>query len=96
MLQELRHKFGFEVLPLAQGMQNDAATWQTLLDLSGGKLAVAKCFYYLGHWRWTEDGVPELTPSAEMGNLITLNDDNGPIEIPHFDTNDAHLHYALR
>ena len=91
MLQELRHKFGFEVLPLAQGMQKDAATWQTLLDLSGGKLAVAKCLYYLGHWRWTEDGVPELTPSAEMGNLITLNDDNGPIEIPHFDTKEAHL-----
>ena len=91
MLSELRRRHGFDALTLAEGMQKDAATWQTLLEISGGKLAVAKCLYYLCHWRWTEDGVPELTPAVELGNPITLEDDSGPIIIPHFDPTEAHL-----
>ena len=97
MLQELRSRypnFNFSTQPvseLARGMQNDASTWQTVLEISGGKLAVAKCLYYLAHWRWTNDGIPELTPAASIGNPIKLNDESGPIEIPHFDTQEAHL-----
>ena len=37
------------------------------------------------------DGSPELTPAAEMGNLITLNDESRPIAIPHFDVQTTHL-----
>ena len=50
MAQELRQQ-GLDIKSLAQGMQQDAATWQKLLNISGGKLAVTKCLYYLGHWR---------------------------------------------
>ena len=97
MLQELRLRYPnitvpqFSVSDLAEGMQNDAMIWQTMLEISGGKLAVHKCLYYLGHWRWTKDGVPELTPASDIGNLIMLNDDSGPIAIPHFDPKEAHL-----
>ena len=91
MLAELRQQTGFDVPSLAMGMQRDATTWQTLLDISGGKLAVAKCLYYLGHWRWSDNGTPELTPATDMGNLITLADESGPIAIPHFDVTEAHL-----
>ena len=91
MLKELRSPQDFDVSSLARGMQKDATTWQTLLDISGGKLAVAKCLYYLGHWRWTTDGTPELTPANEMGDLITLNDEQRPIAIPHFDAQQSHL-----
>ena len=90
MAQELRQQ-GLDIKSLAQGMQQDAATWQKLLNISGGKLAVTKCLYYLGHWRWLKDGTPELTPASEIGNLITLNDDSGPITIPHYDSSEAHL-----
>ena len=97
MLQELRLQYPKLVLPdlpvseLALGMQQDATNWQTLLNISGGKLAVAKCLYYLGHWRWSKDGIPEMTPADHIGHLITLHDDSGPIQIPHYDVNDAHL-----
>ena len=91
MLQELRNRQTLPVSELAFGMQRDAATWQTLLDISGGKLAITKCLYYLGHWRWTTDGAPEFTPATQMGDLISLTDDSGRVPIPHFDTGTAHL-----
>ncbi len=91
MLAELRQQTGFDIQGLATGMQRDATTWQTLLDISGGKLAVAKCLYYLAHWRWSDNGTPELTPATDMRSLITLPDESGPIAIPHFDVNEAHL-----
>ena len=91
MLQELRERYTiFPVADLAAGMQHDATTWQTLLDITGGKLAVAKCLYYLGHWRWV-NGAPQFTSASIIGRLIHLNDDSGNIEIPHFDAQEAHL-----
>ena len=91
MLQELRAGHGLDLPSLADGMQKDASTWQTLLNITGGKLAVAKCLYYLGHWRWSPDGVPEMTPADQIGNLIQLDDDTGSIQIPHYDVTKAHL-----
>ena len=87
----MRQQTGFDIQGLATGMQREATTWQTLLDISGGKLAVAKCLYYLAHWRWSDNGTPELTPATDMRSLITLPDESGPIAIPHFDVNEAHL-----
>ena len=95
MLQELRERYHiFPITELAAGMQRDATTWQTLLDITGGKLAVAKCLYYLGHWRWL-DGAPQFTPASDIGRPISLKDDSGSIAIPHYDTNDAHLTLGL-
>ena len=91
MLNELRTRSTLPVSELALGMQRDAATWQTLLDISGGKLAIAKCLYYLGHWRWADDGTPEFTPATLIGDLISLTDDSGSVTIPHFDTTSSHL-----
>ena len=91
MLAELRQQHGLDIPHLARGMQHDATTWQKLLEISGGKLAVAKCLYYLGHWRWSADGTPEFTPATEIGDLITLDEHSGPIAIPHFDANTPHL-----
>ena len=91
MLNELRTRSILPVSELALGMQRDAATWQTLLDISGGKLAIAKCLYYLGHWRWADDGTPEFTPATLIGDLISLTDDSGSVTIPHFDTTSSHL-----
>ena len=91
MLQELRCRQQFDIPSLAQGMQKDAATWQTLLDILGGKLAMAKCLYYLGHWHWSADSTPKFTPANEIGSILTLNDASGTITIPHFDVNEAHL-----
>ena len=48
-------------------------------------------FVYLGHWRWSADGAPEMTPAEQIGNLIQLDDDSGPISIPHYDVTKAHL-----
>ena len=76
-------------------MQTDATTWQTILDISGSKLAGAKCLYYLGHLRWTADGTPELTRANDMGDLITLNNEAGPIAIPHFDAQQSHLTFGV-
>ena len=92
MKQELRQwKNTHDVQELVNGMQHDATTWQTFLEISGGKLAAAKCLYYLCHWQWTTTGAPTITPATTIGNRITLQNDGGTIEIPHMDATEAHL-----
>ena len=34
-------------------MQEDATLWSNLLHISGGKLALHKCLYYIIAWKWT-------------------------------------------
>ena len=61
MLKELRRRHVLlNIDELAAGMQADARNWQTFLDISGGKLAITKCLYYLCHWIWKADGTPSL------------------------------------
>ena len=42
-------------------LQHIAHTWENLLFLSGGKLNLAKCSWYILQWEW-EKGRPKLRP----------------------------------
>ena len=33
-------------------MQDDTTLWSRLLHISGGKLALHKCLYYIAKWNW--------------------------------------------
>ena len=41
-------------------------TWAQLLEASGGKLELTKCFYYVLNWRFNQDGDPIPTTIAEQ------------------------------
>ena len=92
MLKELRRRHVLlNIDELAAGMQADARNWQTFLDISGGKLAITKCLYYLCHWIWKADGTPTLLDAATIGNLISMNDDPSTEQPPQLDPWKSHL-----
>ena len=88
MLQELRRRhilLNVDEL-VAAGMQADAWNWQMFLDISGGKLAITKCLYYLCYWIWKADGTPpNLLDAATIGNLTLMNDNPTTEQPPQLD-----------
>ena len=41
---------------LRQQLHHDMLIWQELLEASGGKLELSKCFYYILSWKFNRDG----------------------------------------
>jgi hypothetical protein len=77
---------------LVQVLQTDAQHWERLLFVSGGKLELNKCFFYLMIWHFSDDGTPSLTPKAQLPHslMITQGNDAAPTEIAHKDCSTAH------
>ena len=72
-----------------QNMQTDAKLWSTLLHISGGKLALHKCLYYIVPWIWKQQGAC-MVPGKDIQPKILLDDDNHPTQIKHLDCHQAH------
>ena len=70
-------------------MQHDAITWNNLLHISGGKLAIHKCLYYVLTWKWS-DGQAIPVPPSNISPPIYLPSNAGNIPINHLDCNTAH------
>jgi hypothetical protein len=70
-----------------------AQWWEALLHATGGKLELDKCFYYIMHWEFDEDGNASLATPEELGGdtiSIRQSGDNEEVEITHNDCNTAH------
>ena len=72
-----------------QNMQTDAKIWSTLLHISGGKLALHKCLYYIVSWIWKRQGAC-IVPAKAIQPKIMLDDDTHPTQIKHLDCHLAH------
>ena len=71
-------------------MQHDANLWSNLLQVSGGKLALHKCLYYIITWQW-HHGHASTVPPSNISPKITLDDHtNSQVPIQHIDSNTAH------
>ncbi|KAI2513678.1 hypothetical protein MHU86_818 [Fragilaria crotonensis] len=57
---------------LIRRLQEVAQTWSHLLHLSGGKLNLSKCTWYIMYWEWVS-GRPRLRPIAHTDPPIELN-----------------------
>ena len=66
---------------LKSKMQNDMIIWQELLEASGGKLELSKCFYYILTWSYDKDG------NAIADNIEHQRQYTSQIEIPSFESN---------
>ena len=75
-----------EVLAL---MQRDASIWNELLHISGGKLALHKCLYYIISWQWS-NGFATPQPATQIHPKIKLRDGISQQPINHFECNRAH------
>jgi hypothetical protein len=67
---------------LKQTLQHDGTWWAGLLESSGGKPELQKCFYYILIWKWSKnvDPVPELIAdqTKSSGDIkISLNEYTG-------------------
>ena len=61
-----------------RNLQGATQTWAKLLEASGGKLELSKCFYYVLSWKFTNEGCPIPMTIQEQEHLhypkITIND----------------------
>jgi hypothetical protein len=54
-----------DIESLTSRLRHDMIAWKELLEASGGKLELTKCFYYILTWRFDNKGNPILTTIAE-------------------------------
>ena len=62
-IEELTHK-----------TQVAAQWWEELLNVTGGKLELQKCFFYLMYWKFDDEGVARLTTKTESNNTVSIRD----------------------
>ena len=77
---------------LIQTLQTDAQHWERLLFISGGKLELTKCFFYIMIWKFCDNGLPSLTPKTQLPHtlMITQGNDAAPTSIEHKDCSAPH------
>jgi hypothetical protein len=68
-----------------------AATWEKLLHISGGKLSSTKCTYYISKWKHSSTGHPIL--QSEDLPFITLRTNTDSIQIEGISS--VHRHKTL-
>ena len=69
------------IATLVQSMTIRAQTWEKLLFLSGGKLNLDKCYWYLVTWTWV-DGQPSLSPISSTPASLSLTSGNSTVPAP--------------
>jgi hypothetical protein len=60
-------------------LRHDMIMWKELLEASGGKLELSKCFYYVMAWRFDDNGTPypiAITEQRTMSNTISIPEGN--------------------
>ena len=53
-----------------RNLQVATQTWAKLLEASGGKLELSKCFYYVLSWKYTNEGEPIPMTIQEQAQLL--------------------------
>jgi hypothetical protein len=80
---------------LTSRLRHDMVAWKELLEASGGKLELTKCFYYILTWTFDRRGNPIPTTIHEqrqITNQISVPDTftNDIIQIQQKEINEAH------
>lgn len=70
-----------DIETLTSRLRHDMVAWKELLEASGGKLELTKCFYYILTWKFDKKGNPIPTTIPEQ-RLVA-----NPISIPDSDRN---------
>ena len=69
---------------LQKKLKHDMMKWKELLEASGGKLELSKCFYYILSWKYDDEGnampmsIDEQRRECEQ---ITINDNDDELEV---------------
>ena len=73
-------------------MEEAAQYWEQLLNATGGKLELPKCFYYILHWNFDKEGEARLSRKEEIPYKIQLTESqSGEVcEIEQKDCQEAH------
>jgi hypothetical protein len=85
--------FNDNIAILDNQLQKDSQLWSELLQASGGKLELSKCFYYLLAWKFNVEGDPIPLNITELpNNPIQIHDKmtNKVVSIEQKDVRDAH------
>ena len=63
---------GQEIRQLIRELEEAAQYWEQLLDTTGGKLELEKCFYYIIHWEFDSEGRATLASADSMPRAIRI------------------------
>jgi hypothetical protein len=77
-----------DIKQLKLKLQNNGTWWAGLLESSGGKLELEKCFYYLLKWKWNKNGDPE----PELITKQSTNNTTEDISLTENNANTVQLH----
>ncbi len=85
---------------LANKLQHDAREWNALLAATGGKLELSKCFFYILHWTFDNEGIPHPMTKTELeaqGVSISIHETGKETAttIKHLDCTSAHRTLGL-
>jgi hypothetical protein len=81
---------------LRDKLEHDGTWWAGLLESSGGKLELTKCFYYLLSWKWDSKGNPIAEMAEEQTTIngitkISLNKNNNePVKLEQKEIDISH------
>jgi hypothetical protein len=66
-----------DIEELTSQLRHDMIAWKELLEASGGKLELTKCFYYILTWKFDSKGNPVPTTIREQRQITNQ------IRVPH-------------
>ena len=98
LIAQSRHN-SIRIKPLMKNLKKNAQTWEKSLHISGGKLELVKCFWYLILWKWVS-GNPVLTKTKDQPIKLRLkqSESRGKREttIKRIDIDEAHKVLGVR
>ena len=70
----------YDIDQMYQDTQKTAQWWEQLLQATGGKLELQKCFYYPILWKFDTEGIPRLDNSDDTHNIYIISSETGQKE----------------
>jgi hypothetical protein len=69
------HADNNNIIQLCHQLTQDMTIWNELLESSGGKLELSKCFYYLLSWKFDQEGngIPMTIAEQRAQNVAPIN-----------------------
>jgi Reverse transcriptase (RNA-dependent DNA polymerase) len=74
-----------DLISLKEHLKQDGTWWAGLLEATGGKLELQKCFYYLLTWKFNKKGNASPQPTTEQ------HDNHNKIQVDHNNKNNIPL-----
>ena len=57
-------------------VKKDLTTWQSLIEMTAGKLNTSKCAHYILQWKFNKNGIPTMCNKIDDEIIMSTNDNS--------------------